>query len=60
MRIAVLHVLELLASGMTYDEILQDVPDLEREDILARLEYAAQRERDFLAASGSNPEGQGS
>jgi uncharacterized protein (DUF433 family) len=34
-------VLELLASGMTADEILADYADLEREDILAVLDYAA-------------------
>ena len=33
-------ILELLSSGMTHDEILGDYPDLEREDILAVLEYA--------------------
>jgi len=34
-------ILELLSSGVTHDEILEDYPDLEREDILAVLEYAA-------------------
>jgi len=33
--------LDLLASGMTDLEILEDYPDLEKEDILACLEYAA-------------------
>jgi uncharacterized protein (DUF433 family) len=33
--------LELLASGMSIDDILADFPDLEREDLLASLEYAA-------------------
>lgn len=33
--------LDLLASGMTTDEILADYPDLESDDILAVLEYAA-------------------
>ena len=32
-RITVYDVLECLASGMTEDEILEDFPDLEREDI---------------------------
>jgi uncharacterized protein (DUF433 family) len=31
----------LLASGMTSDEVLADYPDLELEDVLASLEYAA-------------------
>ena len=34
-------ILELLASGMTVDEILQDYPDLEREDVLAALKFGA-------------------
>lgn len=41
MRWPVQSLLELLASGMTYDEILQDHPELEREDLLAVLEFAA-------------------
>lgn len=41
MRLRVQDVLELLASGMSYDEILNDYDELEREDILAALEYAA-------------------
>ena len=38
-------ILEYLAGGMTEDEILSDFPDLEREDIRACLEFAADRER---------------
>lgn len=34
-------ILNLLASGMTHEEILNDYEDLENEDILASLEYAA-------------------
>jgi uncharacterized protein (DUF433 family) len=34
-------VLELLAAGASFEEILQDYPFLEREDILAALDYAA-------------------
>ncbi len=41
MRLRVQDVLELLASGMSYDEILGDYDELVREDILAVLEYAA-------------------
>jgi uncharacterized protein (DUF433 family) len=33
--------LELLASGMTVDEVLADYPDLERDDLFAALEYEA-------------------
>ncbi len=45
LRISVLSVLEYLANGMTTDEILADFPYLTREDILACLAYAADRER---------------
>lgn len=41
MRWPVQSVLELLASGMSYDEILDDHPELERNDLLAVLEFAA-------------------
>ncbi len=41
MRIRVTDVLQLLSSGASYEEILADYPDLEREDILAAIEYAA-------------------
>ena len=33
--------LELLAADMTIDEVLADYPDLERDDILAALEFGA-------------------
>lgn len=45
MRITVYDVLSYLASGMTYEEVLADFPYLTREDILAALEFAADRER---------------
>jgi len=41
MRIRVKDVLDMLASGSTEQEILQDFPYLESEDIRACLEYAA-------------------
>ncbi len=41
LRYPVENILELLASGMSHEEILRDYEDLEREDILACLEYAA-------------------
>lgn len=34
-------ILGLLASGMSFEEILDDYPYLEREDLLAALEYGA-------------------
>lgn len=41
LRYPVETILELLSSGMTSDEILDDYEDLEAEDILAVLAYAA-------------------
>ena len=45
LRITVYDVLDYLASGMTVEEILDDFPELTREDILACLAFAADRER---------------
>lgn len=50
LRITVGDVLEYLASGMTEAELLVEFPYLEHEDVLACLEYAADRERKFAAA----------
>ena len=41
MRIRVTDILELLSAGADFEEILEDYPYLEREDILAAIEYAA-------------------
>ncbi len=41
LRYPVQTLLELLASGMTIEEILEDYPDLERDDLLAALEFGA-------------------
>jgi uncharacterized protein (DUF433 family) len=48
MRITVYDVLEYLASGMTFEEVLKDFPYLTSEDILACLSYAAEREKHNL------------
>jgi uncharacterized protein (DUF433 family) len=40
LRYPVELILDLLSSGMSHEEILGDYPDLEREDILAVLQYA--------------------
>jgi len=40
-RIRVVDVLQLLSAGATFEEVLSDYPFLEREDILAAIEYAA-------------------
>ena len=41
LRYPVDMLLELLSSGMTHEEILADYEDLERDDLLAVLAYAA-------------------
>ena len=50
LRITVYDVLSYLAAGMTTDEVLADFPDLTRDDVLACLGYAAERERQTLIA----------
>jgi uncharacterized protein (DUF433 family) len=44
-RITVYDILEYLAGGMSEDAILDDFPDLTRDDIRASLVSAATRER---------------
>ncbi len=43
MRIRVADVLELLASGLTPAQVLEELPDLEAEDIPACLRFASKR-----------------
>ena len=50
-RIAVVDILQWLASDMSYEEILNDFPDLKREHILAALAFAARREEITKIAS---------
>ena len=45
-RIWVSLILDLLASGASVSEILEDYPDLEKEDILACIAYGAEMARD--------------
>ena len=40
MRWPVEVIIDLIAAGMSFDEIVTDHPELEKEDILATLEYA--------------------
>lgn len=47
-RMTVYDVLSYLASGMSFEEILEDFPKLTREDILACLAYAADVEKEKL------------
>jgi len=41
LRISVETAVRLVAAGWTFDEILQEYPDLEHEDITRALQYAA-------------------
>lgn len=50
LRITVSDVLDYLASGMTPEEILEEFPDLEPEDIRASLAFAADRERQLMSS----------
>ncbi len=43
-RIAIVDILQWLASGMTHEEILEDYPSLKEEHIRAALFFAANRE----------------
>ena len=51
MRITVYDVLSWLASGMSNKEILSDFPELNRDDITACLQYAADREHKLIHGS---------
>lgn len=44
LRITVYDILNMLADGMAYEEIIDDFPKLTKEDILACLAYASDRE----------------
>ena len=43
MRIRVVDVLELFAAGLSAEQILEEMPDLEMEDLKASLHYAARK-----------------
>ena len=51
MRIAVADVLGCLAAGQSYQQILDDLPELTEDDIRACLAYAADRERRLFTAA---------
>jgi uncharacterized protein (DUF433 family) len=50
MRISVALIVNLVANGMTHEEIVEDYPDLELEDIRQALRYAAWTAEDVLYA----------
>jgi uncharacterized protein (DUF433 family) len=41
MRIRVSDVLDLLATGLGVDQVIDELPDLEREDVFACLRFAS-------------------
>ena len=43
MRIRVIDVLDLFAAGLSAEQVLEEMPDLEMEDLKAVLTYAARR-----------------
>jgi uncharacterized protein (DUF433 family) len=43
MRIRVTDILDLLASGLTQEEVLEELPDLTAEDVTACLRFASHR-----------------
>jgi uncharacterized protein (DUF433 family) len=43
MRIRVIDILDLYAAGLNAEQILDELPDLEKEDLQAALQYAACR-----------------
>lgn len=43
MRIRVIDILDLYASGLSAEQILDEMPDLEMEDLQAALQYAARK-----------------
>ena len=50
-RISVADVLGWLANGMTYDEIIEDFPQLSKQQILACLAFSAAKERTIRIAA---------
>jgi uncharacterized protein (DUF433 family) len=44
-RIARYDVLELLATGMSWDQVIEHFPDMAREDVQACVAFVAERER---------------
>jgi uncharacterized protein (DUF433 family) len=43
MRIRVVDVLDLLAAGLSAEQVLEELPDLQPDDIAAALKYAARK-----------------
>ncbi len=50
MRITVYDILQYFASGMTTPEIIKDFPELTEQDVIAALQFAADKEKKSLYA----------
>jgi uncharacterized protein (DUF433 family) len=51
LRIRVVDVLELLATGLSHQQVIDELPDLEAADVIAALRYASRRlDHPILAA----------
>jgi uncharacterized protein (DUF433 family) len=51
MRIRAIDILELLAAGLSFEQVLEELPDLELEDIKAALLYGVRKlDRPVLAS----------
>jgi uncharacterized protein (DUF433 family) len=48
LRISVAHVVNLVANGMTAEQVVSDLPDLELEDVRQALSYAAALAKDEM------------
>jgi uncharacterized protein (DUF433 family) len=51
MRITTEDILRWLASEMTFEDILNDFPELTREDLIAALEFSANRQQRILVSA---------
>ena len=51
MRISVYDILGWLAAGMTYEQIIEEFPELTLEDIRAALAYAADRDHHLVGSA---------
>ena len=53
-RIPVYFILELLANGWSFEDILENYPQLKREDILAAIRYASMilKDEQYVEVSG--------
>lgn len=55
LRIPVASVVDMVAAGMTVDDIIADFPDLESEDITESLHYAATSDQGILKSNDTYP-----